>query len=226
MTHTVDHSLIRLLQLCSSSLPVGGYTYSQGIEWAVEKGWIKDDESLKAWLMDLLQTSMLHVEIPALARMHQACISQDLESLNYWCRWLLASRETRELREEETSRGRALASLLVSLEVKHADEYLDVITHCQTAGFALAVTDWRIPLHTAAQGFAWSWLENLVLAGVKLIPLGQTKGQRILSDLAEPLTRMVEKALELDDEELGSSSPALAMASSRHEIQYTRLFRS
>ena len=90
----------------------------------------------------------------------------------------------------------------------------------------MAITQWNIPLKQAAQGFAWAWLENSVIAGVKLIPLGQVAGQRILRDLTEPLSQAVEAGLYLDDDDIGSSSPALAYASARHETQYTRLFRS
>ena len=143
-----------------------------------------------------------------------------------WADWLLASRETRELRDEERNRGRALTSLLVDLGITHAEDWRDTLSYSQTAGFALAAVVWQIPLHQAAQGFAWSWLENLALAGVKLIPLGQTAGQRILHDLGDVTNLAVQRGLKLADEDMGASAPALAIASSRHETQYTRLFRS
>lgn len=226
MTGNADTTLLRLLQLCSGTLPIGGFTYSQGIEWAVECSWIKDEASLTDWLTDLIDTSLAQVEIPVLARLYRACEQDDAEQLAYWSDWLLASRETRELREEERNRGRALASLLVELEVPKAKALRDILAGCQSAGFALAAQGWSIPLKQAAQGFAWAWLENLALAGVKLIPLGQTAGQRVLRHLGDAASRAVQRGLELSDEDMGASAPALAIASSRHETQYTRLFRS
>jgi urease accessory protein len=226
VTGQADSALLRLLQLCSGTLPIGGFTYSQGIEWAVECGWIKDQASLTDWLTDLIETSLTLVEIPVLARLYRACENDDAEQLTYWSAWLLASREARELRDEERNRGRALASLLVDLDIPRAADWRDSLMTCQSAGFALACHGWSIPLHQAAQGFAWAWLENLALAGVKLIPLGQTAGQRVLRDLGDIASHAVQRGLALADHDMGASAPALAIASSRHEIQYTRLFRS
>lgn len=221
-----DTALLRLLQLCSGTLPIGGFTYSQGIEWAVEAGWVRDQNTLGAWLADLIDTSLPRVEVPVLARLYRACEECDVEAVRYWSEWLLASRETRELRDEERNRGRALATLLVELDIPRANEWRDSIGNCQSAGFALAAQAWGISLPQAAQGFAWSWLENLALAGVKLVPLGQTAGQRLLRDLGAPASQAVQHGLALSDDDMGASAPALAIASSRHESQYTRLFRS
>jgi len=221
-----DTALLRLLQLCSGTLPIGGFTYSQGIEWAVECGWIRNQQDLTDWLTDLIDTSLTQVEIPLLVRLYHACEQGNAEALSHWSRWLLASRESSELRNEERNRGRALASLLVDLDIQHATEWRDALAGCQSAGFALACVAWRIPLLQAAQGFAWAWLENQALAGIKLIPLGQTAGQRILRGLSTCASCAVQRGLELSDEDMGTSAPALAIASSRHETQYTRLFRS
>lgn len=226
MTTQADAALLRLLQLCSGTLPVGGFTYSQGIEWAVEHGWITDEASLVAWLRDLIDTNLAHVEIPVLARLYRACEQGDGESLAHWSDWLVASRETRELRDEERNRGRALASLLVELDVPMAVAWRDTLCRCQSTGFALAAEAWGIPPAHAAHGFAWSWLENLALAGVKLIPLGQTAGQRVLHDLGKAASLAIQRGLTMPDDDMGASAPALAIASSGHEIQYTRLFRS
>jgi urease accessory protein len=226
VTLSADTALLRLLQLCSGTLPIGGFTYSQGIEWAVEYGWIQNEQDLTDWLADLIDTNLAQVEIPVLTRLYRACDQGDVEELSRWCDWLLASRETRELREEEHNRGRALASLLVDLDIPRAATWRDSLITCQTAGFALAGVAWQIPLPQAARGFAWSWLENLALAGVKLIPLGQTAGQRILHRLGDATNLAVQRGLALPDEDMGASAPAQAIASSRHETQYTRLFRS
>lgn len=221
-----DTARLRLLQLCSGTLPIGGFTYSQGIEWAVECGWITDQASLTDWLADLIDSSLTRVEIPLLARLYRACEQDDHDALGRWSDWLLASRETRELRDEEHNRGRALASLLVDLDIPRAADWRDTLAGCQSAGFALAAQAWQIPLLQAAEGLAWSWLENLTLAGVKLIPLGQTAGQRILHDLSDVASHAVQRGLALPDGDMGASATALAIASSRHETQYTRLFRS
>lgn len=226
MNSIVDTSLIRLMQLSSSTLPVGGFTYSQGLEWAVECGWIRTEDDLRAWLTDLIDTNLHYLEIPVLVRMIKACEDKDELTLVRWIDSLLAHRETSELRLEEMNRGRAMVRLLEDLDMDLAQQWKVVLAKSQTAGFALALNQWQIPINRGAQGFAWAWLENIVISGVKLIPLGQMAGQRILRDLAQPLALAVEKGMNVSDENIGSSSPALAYASARHETQYTRLFRS
>lgn len=221
-----DISLIRLMQLSSSALPVGGFTYSQGLEWAVECQWVNTEQELHDWLVDLINTNLQNLEIPLLVRMLEACQTEDELNLSRWIDILLAHRETSELRLEENNRGRAMVRLLQDLDMDHAEQWKKVLARSQTAGFALALSQWNIPIHLGAQGFAWSWLENIVISGVKLIPLGQMAGQRILRDLAQPLALAVDKGLSLSDDNIGSSAPALAYASARHETQYTRLFRS
>lgn len=221
-----DSRLIRLLQLCSSALPIGGFTYSQGLEWTVECQWVNSEDDLRQWLLDLIKTNLQQLEIPIFVRMTRACQDSDELALKRWSDILLAYRETSELRLEENNRGRAMTRLLVDLDMEIAIDLQPVLAKTQTAGFALAANQWAIPVDTAAQGFAWAWLENLVISGVKLIPLGQVSGQRILRDLAESLSAAVAQGLIIPDDEIGSSSPALAHASARHETQYTRLFRS
>lgn len=226
MDSVADPHFIRLMQLSSSTLPVGGFTYSQGLEWAVECGWITNEFELRVWLADLIDTNLLYLELPLLVRMMQACSEQDNSALARWVDTLLAHRETSELRLEEVNRGRAMVKLLTELEIDLAQAWQVNLARSQTAGFALALNQWRIPVAIGAQGFAWAWLENIVISGVKLIPLGQMAGQRILRDLAQPLAAAIEQGLHITDDHIGSSSPALAYASARHETQYTRLFRS
>lgn len=221
-----DSSLIKLLQLCSSALPIGGFTYSQGLEWTVECQWVNSEDDLRQWLLDLIKTNLQQLEIPIFVRMTRACQDSDELALKRWSDILLAYRETSELRREENNRGRAMTRLLVDLDMDIAIDFQPILAKTQTAGFALAANQWAIPINTAAHGFAWAWLENLVISGVKLIPLGQVSGQRILRDLVEPLSAAVAQGLIISDDEIGSSSPALAYASARHETQYTRLFRS
>jgi urease accessory protein len=219
-------ALTRLMHLVSPSLPIGSFTYSQGIEWAVECGWIDSMETLDDWVEDQLMTSIVHLDLPVLLRLYTAVKETDESVMTEWSQFLLASRETSELRQEEINRGRALADLLIALEVPNASQWKPVLARCQAAGFATAAVGWQIPFRHAASGYVWSWLENLVLSAVKIIPLGQTQGQQLLNSLIEQIPGAVAKSLEIEDALIGASNPALAIASSRHETQYTRLFRS
>lgn len=217
---------LRLLQLCSPSLPIGGFTYSQGLEYAVEAGWVEGLADAEEWLAGLLQESMCHLDIPVLARLVRAVEADDPATAMIWCRRLLAARETRELRTEEQQRGRALSRLLQDLGLPAPPRWEAVLASCQIAPWALASVHWGIPLHDTAMGLVWNWLEGQVAAAIKLVPLGQTDGQRMQLRLAEVVPGVVADGLAMPDEGVGASSPLLAIASSLHETQYTRLFRS
>jgi len=225
-TVTSAEPLLRLMHLVSPSLPVGAFTYSQGLEWAVEAAWIRTAEDLESWLRDQLQNAFATLDLPLFCRMHAAAFALDLDAMGRWIDWLLAGRETSELRAEEANRGRALAELLMAWGLPGAAECRPVLARSQAAGFAFAAAAWGIPTRHAALGYAWGWLENLVLAAVKIVPLGQTQGQKALSRLIADIPVVVERAMVLGADEIGASSPALAIASSAHETQYTRLFRS
>ncbi len=224
--HLQSVAPLRLMQLVSPALPIGGFTYSQGLEYAVEAGWVTDVTGLEDWLCGMIEDGLETLEIPVLARLYRACQQGDRESLVRWGNYLVSCRETSELRLEEQQRARALTRLLVDLGLVDAEQWATELQCCQTTPFALAAVAWQIPLADAALGFAWSWLENQVAAAIKLIPLGQTDGQRVLLRLAEALPPAVQAALVLADDQLGACAPFLAIASSRHETQYTRLFRS
>ena len=217
---------LRLLQLASPTLPIGAFTYSQGLEWAVEAGWVNDLDSLSDWLGGLMYDSLALLELPILARLYRAVEDRDPRRLRHWGERLRASRETRELRLEEHNRARALTTLLIDLEIEQAADWRAELALCQAAPHALASVHWGIALEDSALGYAWGWLENQVAAAVKLIPLGQTDGQRAQLQLAEALPALVDRALALADSDIGAGAPALAIASARHETQYTRLFRS
>jgi urease accessory protein len=217
---------LRLYQLISPALPVGGFTYSQGLEWAVEARWVHNRRTLQDWLSGLLEHSIATLDLPVLLRLQRAFTETDQTAVEYWCNYLLASRETRELRTEERQRGAALAKLLTSLRVDIPPALEQATASCQVAAMALAASQWDIPPEKTCGGYTWSWLESTVTAGVKLIPLGQTHGQQIILELAEKIPAAVSAALHVGDDDIGSSSPAQAIASSRHETHYTRLFRS
>lgn len=219
-------SELRLFQLISPSLPVGGFTYSQGLEWAIEAQWVTDKPSLKGWLQSILGASVTTLELPVLIRLLNGFNRADEASVLYWTEWLIACRETMELRKEERQRGAALTRLLPSLGIQIPSHLAATVASCQLTGIALAASQWGIECRQLCRGYSWSWLENNVVAGVKLIPLGQTHGQQIMLELAETIPAAVTQAMQIADTDIRSSTPAMAIASSRHETQYTRLFRS
>ena len=152
--------------------------------------------------------------------------SRNIHDVHHWSRTLTAYRETAELRSEDRQTGQALARLLTDLNIDEAREWRRRPDTTLAALFALAAVQWRIPLRDTLTGYAWSWLENQVLCAVKLVPLGQVAGQRLLGDLARMLPDLVDRALLIADEGIGGSAFGLALTSSRHEMQYSRLFRS
>jgi urease accessory protein len=225
-TETDVLARLRLMQLVSPALPVGAFTYSQGLEWAVENAWVSDVATLQDWLSGLADDSLGNLELPLLARLFDACETRDTAALSRWGGYLYAARETRELRAEERQRACALVSLLRDLDITEADDWREPLSCCQAGPFALAAVHWGISRHDCLLGYAWSWLENQVAAAVKLVPLGQTDGQRVQMHMAARLPAIVEHALMREDDDIGAGSPALAIASAMHETQYTRLFRS
>jgi urease accessory protein len=227
MTASLDAAaLLRLLQLASPALPVGAYAYSQGLEWAVEAGWVTDEATLGGWLGEQLTESFGRVDLPIFSRLHRAAHEGDASALERWARELVARRETRELVADDRDRGRALARLLRDLGIDAAASWAERDDAPFAALAAVAATAWNVPLEPALHAHAFGWLENQILAGVKLIPLGQVAGQRLLLDLTPRVPAVVATALALDDDEIGGTLPILAIASSLHETQYTRLFRS
>jgi urease accessory protein len=199
-----------LLQLASPTLPVGAYSYSQGLEAAVEAGIVKDAASAQAWISDALHFSMGRMEAPVLWRMLQG------ESLNDF---FAASRETAELRAETLQMGYSLKKLIEQLGLGSVPED----TPAFPTAFAFAVRKLDIEPREAMIAYLWSWLENQVMAAIKALPLGQTAGQRILLSLGERLAAIAEEA---ETVEPANFVPGLAILCAKHETQYSRLFRS
>jgi urease accessory protein len=198
----------RLLQLASPTLPVGAYSYSGGLEAACEAGLVTDAASARRWIGDVLEYSVMKMEAPVLLRM----IDQPDEE---WNAMFLASRETAELRAETVQMGYSLNRLLPELGV----EACPFEEPSFPAAYAQAVRAWGIPARQALTAYLWAWLENQVMAAVKSVPLGQTDGQKMLLALGARLQ-------DVSEEEPGNFAPGLAMLSSFHETQYSRLFRS
>jgi urease accessory protein len=223
---TAQPALLHLLHLTSPALPIGAYAYSQGLEYAIDAGWLQGREPIADWLTGLLHHSLLHTDIPLLRRFYSAWQQEDWDAINQWNHFLRACRETRELLLEDEQLGQALARLLGALGVSAAEDKRWQATPCFAAQFALAGTHWRIDLDALCEGFAWSWLENQVAAATKLVPLGQTHAQQLLVALLEEIPPVCRRAAQISDAQLGLSLPGLALASSLHEAQYSRLFRS
>jgi urease accessory protein len=216
--------LARLLQLASPALPVGAYSYSQGLEAAIEAGIVHDRASAEQWIAELMELSVACMEAPILARLVAAWRAGDDAAAARWNEEFLASRETNELRAETVQMGYSLRSLLAQIEDAAALDAMEEPSF--PAAFAFATAQWRIAPHDALVAYLWAWLENQVLAAVKTVPLGQTDGQRILLALGARLEAVAGNAESIDDAALGAYVPGLALLSSNHETQYSRLFRS
>jgi len=221
-----DLTLLRLLQLVSPGLPIGMYCYSQGLERTVDDGWISNVAETGEWIGGLMDICLTGIDLPILARLYDAWEYGNVERIDYWSRILIACRETAELRMEDRHTGQALARLLDALAIAGMQPWIRKPEVTLATVFAFAAVNWGIPKREAAIGYLWSWLENQVLCAVKLVPLGQVAGQRLLTDLAGKIPVLVDEALNLADHDIGGSAFGLALASSRHEMQYSRLFRS
>jgi len=223
-----DHfSQLRLWQLISPALPVGSYAYSGGFESAVENGWITDQQQARQWIKDILSSGLGRLDVPVFSRLYQACQKCDKQQFEYWNHYLLACRESSELQLEDQQMGRALLRLMQDMDMDFPwYEQGTNIEVSYAAMFASAAVCWQITETDAVHGLIWSWCENQVAAAIKLVPLGQTAGQQILSELASHIPDYIEKGLALKDDEIGFTLPGLAIISAEHETQYSRLFRS
>ena len=225
----MDHTtLLHLMNLVSPALPIGAYAWSQGLEYAVEEGWVSDERSLLDWLEGVMTHSLCRLDVPVLLRCHQHWQSGNSGQFHHWNRLLLASRESKELWQEDTQTGAALLKLLQQLSCYEAantpipiDEPISL-----AAAFAIAGHSQAIPPTETALGFIWSWAENQVAAAIKLIPLGQRSGQQTLQQLRAAIPDQLQCALLVEDDAIGSGLPGFALASVFHETQYCRLFRS
>jgi urease accessory protein len=222
-----DIQLLWLLQLSSSSLPVGAYSYSEGLETLVDYGKITCSGSLQQWLESELRYGAIRMEAAVMVRVYKAAEIGDLETLKYWNQWLSAGRETEELRNSSQQMGRTLMRLLVELEPQMKGIFEQIGDGINYAiAFTVAAAFFGISLSATLLGYLHSWLVNLITAGIKLIPLGQTAGQLLIKDLQVLLSQSVKEVMEISDDDLGCCSWGLALASMQHETLYTRLFRS
>jgi len=222
-------ALVRLLQLVSPALPIGGYSYSQGLEWMIESETIRDAATARQWIGEVLECVIAPCDAAVLVRLCDARAREDAACFGEWSAWYRNSRESRELRAETEQMGHSLAELAEHLGM--LDE-LSTAWACDEAplplpaAFALAAHGMQLPVAATVAGYLMAWLENQVLAAVKLLPLGQLAGQRMFFALAARIPGIVAAVRALDDDDVTSFAPGFALASMWHETQYSRLFRS
>ncbi|NJM56962.1 MAG: urease accessory protein UreF [Synechococcales cyanobacterium RU_4_20] len=224
-------ALLSLLQLASATLPVGAFSYSEGLETLVHSQQLTTPQQLQQWLTQELQVGAIRVEAAIMLRSYQATQSQTWEQLLAWNRWLSASRDSEELRQQSWQMGRSLLRLIQKLNPPPTLPAAILQTlrdqNCNFAiAFGLTAHHWQIPPDLALIGYLQSWATNLIAAAIKLIPLGQTVGQQLLFDLQPALEAAMRMILSLEDDQLEVCGWGLAIASMQHEIQYSRLFRS
>jgi len=220
--------LLWLMQLASPALPVGGFSYSESLEAAVEHGLVHDEASAQAWLLDQLHLVQARSELPVVAQAMTAWQQQDVPRLTQLNQWVLQTRETFENRLQSEQMGRSLLDWLRN----HTDVDEERVHICQGLTptwpmvFALALTAREVQPRDGLLTSAFAWAENMVQAAIKSVPLGQRSGQRILAALSADISAAVDHALSLNDDQRQAFSPRLAILTARHETQYSRLFRS
>jgi urease accessory protein len=199
----------------------------------VALAWVRDEEQAAAWIVGQLRSQMGGLDLPVLARLHAAWGDHEgapdetpARGVAAWSKFLMASRPSAELQAEERHLGASLARVISGLGLPEAAAWIGREDVTYAAMFALAARRWDVPVAAAAQGLAFAWAEQQTSAAVRLVPLGQTAGQRILAAAAAAIPAVVTRALELPDDEVGAAAPRLAAGSAWHETQYSRLFRS
>lgn len=222
----MDKASIRLLQLVSPTLPIGSYSYSQGLEWVVEAGTVGNEQDARQWIGDCLEHGVARCEAIYLGHMLAAWNVCDTARLAQLDAEFIASRETAELRAESLQMGHSMAKLLHDL-ADFPTAALAEFTPCSfPLAWSCAAAHWQIPAKEAIAAYLWAWLENQVMAALKAVPLGQTAGQRLLLALGERLPDLARQAAAAPLESSCNFLPMFAIASSLHETQYSRIFRS
>ncbi|WP_372527126.1 urease accessory protein UreF [Piscinibacter sp.] len=222
-------ALLQLIWLASPALPVGGFSYSEVLESAVESGCIRDEAEAARWLIDQLQLALARSDLAVVNKAFGAWQRGDLATIRELNDWVTQTRETRELCQQAQQMGRSLADWLNNRD--RADARVAQLAALAPAptwpvAFALAAAQTGAPPRESLLAFAFGWAENMVQAALKAMPLGQSAGQRILGALSDALPAAVDAAMRLADSERQAFTPMLAILSAQHETQYSRLFRS
>jgi urease accessory protein len=220
-------SLLGLMWLASPALPVGGFSYSEGLEAAIDAQLVHHEASASSWLADQLHLGLARADLPAVMAVHRAWLANDMPRVQALNAWLLATRETQELRAQTLQMGRSMLAWLLQREQR--DPRVAALATLEPAwptAFALAALYNGADAHNTALAYGFSWAENQVQAALKAVPLGQSAGQRILASLVRELPALVAAAAVMPQDRWQAFTPGLALHSARHETQYSRLFRS
>jgi urease accessory protein len=227
-------ALISLMRLSSPALPIGGFSYSQGLESAIDGGWIRTEADVSDWLTTLFEANIGRFDAPLGLALFRAIAESDLARAQHLHQRWLASRETAELLAETLQMGQSLLQMLAGLELEPwVRDQVSALRAEQAPcalplAWALAARAFGLDPRAALAAWLWSWLENQVMAAIKAVPLGQQAGQRLFSALRPKLALVIEQcANQAEDERAWSNfAPGFAIACARHETQYSRLFRS
>jgi urease accessory protein len=222
-------ALLQLIWLASPALPVGGFSYSEGLEAAIDSGRVVNEASAAEWLAAQLQLALARSELPLLAAACEAWHRHDIARIVELNRWVGTTRESSEMRQQIEQMGRSMLEWLRQHDA--AEPRLATLAALKPAptwplAFALAAAQSGAPAQASLLAFAFGWAENMVQAAIKAVPLGQTAGQRILARLAREIPAAVDAALQMGDDQRQAFAPMLAILSAQHETQYSRLFRS
>ena len=233
LTMGTDSALLQLIWLASPALPIGGFSYSEGLEAAIDHELVTTEAQASEWLSHQLHLSLARGDLAVLAQAIPAWQAQDHARIATLNDWVLQTRETRELRQQTEQMGRSLIEWLRSLRPELVEglalgaasgEGRTDLTY--PVAYALAAAQAHAPLRDTLLAYAFGWAENMMQAAIKAVPLGQSAGQRILQRMAAEIPTAVDLALSLDDDSRQAFSPMLSVLSARHETQYSRLFRS
>lgn len=219
---------MQLMWLASPALPIGGFSYSECLESAVDTGQATTESGAKAWLVDQLHLSLARSDLAVVAQAIPAWQAGDIARIATLNAWVLQTRESSELRAQTEQMGRSLLEWLRNhtTATPAQIELLAPMDASYPLAFALAASNTQAPVRDCLLAYAFGWAENMTQAAIKSVPLGQSAGQRILSTLTAEIPAAVDHALSLNDDTRQAFSPMLAILSAQHEVQYSRLFRS